>query len=260
MLRALAPLNRDAGLWLAFYGGIIAAWVALFMMVRASPAAGFGAVPEGFWASLCLAAEAASFPALAAMWGLMAAAMMMPTFAPALATFRDLAATGATDDRAAGALVGGYLAVWGGAALLGAAAQRGLSEAGLIAPDGSSLSGWLTALLLVVAGAYQFSALKAACLARCRMPLAFFLERWRPGAPAAARMGVELGLLCLGCCWALMALAFVGGTMNLMWMGAATLFMALEKLPEIGRPLTAPAGIALIAAGLAAALDTAGLV
>jgi predicted metal-binding membrane protein len=82
------------------------------------------------------------------------------------------------------------------------------------------------------------------------MPMTFFMERWAPGAARAFRMGVELGALCLGCCWALMALAFVGGTMSLLWMGAATLFMVLEKLPDLGRSLTRPAGVVLIAAGV----------
>jgi predicted metal-binding membrane protein len=86
------------------------------------------------------------------------------------------------------------------------------------------------------------------------MPLTFFMERWAPGPARAFRMGSQLGLACLGCCWALMALAFVGGTMNLVWMGAATLFMALEKLPDIGRPLTHPMGAILILAAVAATL------
>ncbi len=78
------------------------------------------------------------------------------------------------------------------------------------------------------------------------MPLTYFMERWAPGLRQSLWMGLHLGVYCLGCCWALMALAFVGGTMNLIWMGAATLFMVLEKLPEIGKPLTRPAGALLL--------------
>ena len=81
--------------------------------------------------------------------------------------------------------------------------------------------------------------------------MTFFMERWRPGVSRAFIMGAQLGALCLGCCWALMLLGFVGGTMNLLWMGAATLFMVLEKLPDIGRRLTRPAGwVLIVAAGL----------
>lgn len=154
-------------------------------------------------------------------------------------------------------LVGGYAVVWLGFAAAAAAAQHALAGLGLLAPDGKSLSLWLTAALLLAAGLYQFSVLKSACLAKCRMPITYFLERWAPGPGRAFRMGGELGLACLGCCWALMALAFVGGTMNLLWMGAATLFMALEKLPDIGRPLTRPMGAALILAAGSAALAAA---
>jgi predicted metal-binding membrane protein len=244
---AIPRLSARGAVWLAFYGATLAAWVALYAMTVTSGMAG---APAGLWASLCVGAAQASFPALAAMWALMAGAMMLPTFAPALRTFLHLGQTGATRPRDAAALVGGYLAVWLGAALLGAGAQLALTRAGLVAPDGSSLSRVLTAALLLAAGLYQFSVLKAACLAKCRMPLTFFMQHWRPGPGRAALMGLRLGLLCLGCCWALMALAFVGGTMSLVWMGLATLFMTLEKLPDLGRFLTRPTGWALIAAAL----------
>jgi predicted metal-binding membrane protein len=251
-------LNWAGVAWLVFYALVLAAWGVLFAMIRANPAAGTGDMPAAFWASLCLAADAASLPALLAMWGLMSAAMMLPTFVPALRTFRQMSATGATSLGGAAALVAGYLGVWLAASGAGALAQLGLARAGLLAPDGQSISGVLSAGLLFLAGAYQFSLFKAACLAKCRMPLTFFMERWQPGAVRALRMGAELGWLCLGCCWALMLLGFVGGTMNLLWMGAATLFMVLEKLPDIGRKLTRPAGWALILAGGATLLRTIG--
>lgn len=241
---ATAPrgLPVKALIWCAFYAAVALGWLALFLAVRgqAEPA-------PGFWASLCIAANEAHLGALWAMWALMAAAMMLPTFAPALATFLDLGHTGATRAVDAAALTGGYLVIWLGAALAGAGLQGGLASLGLLT-QGSALSGGAAAALLALAGLYQLSPAKAACLAKCRMPLTFFMGRWRPGAGPAAKMGAELGLICLGCCWALMLLGFVGGTMNLLWMGAATLFMIFEKLPDIGRWLTRPAGWALIAA------------
>ncbi len=247
-------INPQGALWLGFFALILAAWAGLFAMILASPLAG---IPSGLWAALCTSAAAASLPALFAMWTLMSAAMMLPTFIPALRTFLNLGAAGATKPADAAALIAGYGVIWLGGAALGARAQSWLAGLGLIAPDGSSLSVWLTAGLLLAAGLYQFTGLKAACLAKCRMPLTFFMERWAPGTPRAFLMGLELGALCFGCCWALMALAFVGGTMSLVWMGAATLFMTLEKLPDIGRPLTRPAGYALIAAAGATALSAA---
>ncbi|MCB2136310.1 MAG: DUF2182 domain-containing protein [Rhodobacteraceae bacterium] len=229
-------------------------------MGRSLPGTGSGTVPAEFWAALCTSAAAANPIALWAMWALMALAMMLPTFLPALRTFTDLAATGATTGTGAVALVGGYAAVWLGASLIGAAAQWALARQGMLTPAGASLSPWLTAALFFGVGVYQFSAFKAACLAKCRMPLTFFMQHWRPGSAAALIMGLRLGAICLGCCWALMALGFIGGTMNLIWMGAATLFMTLEKLPDIGRWLTRPAGWALILAGGVATLRALQLV
>ena len=242
--RAVAMRRPPEGLlWLGFFTAILAAWLALFVMTLTDPLAG---LPSEIWAALCGDATTAGFPKLFAMWALMAAAMMLPTFVPALRTFLHLGYAGATRPVEAVVLVGGYALVWLGFAAVGAAAQLGLAGLGLVGPTGQSLSLWLAAGLLLLAGLYQFSLLKAACLAKCRMPLTFFMERWAPGPARAFRMGAELGTLCLGCCWALMALAFVGGTMNLLWMGAATLFMVLEKLPDIGRPLTRPMGAVLI--------------
>jgi predicted metal-binding membrane protein len=251
--RVLPDWNRAALAWIGFYALVLLAWLSVFAMVRQNPAAD---MPADFWASLCIAAGQASYWPLVAMWALMALAMMLPTFVPALRSFLDLSETGATTAWGAVALVTGYVAVWLVAAFAGAGAQYGLSQAGLVGLNGASLSGWLTTALLLGAGAYQFTNVKEACLAKCRMPLTFFMERWAPGNGRALRMGLELGVLCLGCCWALMALGFVGGTMNLLWMGLATLFMTLEKLPDIGRWLTRPVGYALLAAGVFTALQT----
>ncbi len=257
LARVLPDWNRAALAWIGFYAVVLLAWLAVFAMARQNVAADMPAdMSLDFWASLCIAAGQASFGALVAMWGLMALAMMLPTFVPALRCFIDISHTGATNMGGAFALIAGYVVVWLGAAVVGAGAQFALSKAGLLGLNGASLSGWLTAGLLFGAGAYQFSQMKEACLAKCRMPLSFFMERWAPGSLRAARMGLELGVLCLGCCWALMALAYIGGTMNLLWMGLATLFMTLEKLPDIGRWLTRPVGYALISAGAFVAVQT----
>jgi predicted metal-binding membrane protein len=244
----LGFLNRQGLLWLGFFALILLAWGGIFAQVAQAPI--------GLWGVLCTTAAAAGFFDLWAMWALMAAAMMLPTFVPALRTFVNMGAAGATRPIEAAALVAGYALVWVAGSALGAAAQLALSRVGVLAADGSSLSVWLTVALLVAAGLYQLSILKAACLAKCRMPLTYFMGRWAPGLPRAFIMGAELGLICFGCCWALMALAFVGGTMSLVWMGLATLFMVLEKLPQLGRPLTRPAGFALIGAGAVLALRT----
>ena len=131
----------------------------------------------------------------------------------------------------------GYLAVWLGFSVIAAGAQMALFNAGLLTAFGDSRSGALSAALLALAGAYQFSPAKEACLSKCRRPLVFFMAHWDEGP---LRNGLRLGLVCLGCCWALMALAFVGGVMNLAFMGLATVIMVLEKLPRSGAGSPAP--------------------
>jgi predicted metal-binding membrane protein len=236
--------------WLALFGVILGAWLTLYAMalpadLRAS-ARVFGAE---FWESLCtVTPDAAGFGRVVLMWALMAAAMMAPTALPAFATYDDL---GRSTQTRFGALVAGYLIVWLGFSVLAGALQMGLFAAGLVSAFGDSLSVWLSAGLLLVAGLYQFSPVKEACLSKCRAPLTFFMAHWDEGA---LRNGVRLGLVCLGCCWALMLLAFVGGVMNIAFMGLATLIMVIEKLPQYGRVLTRPLGAVLIVSAVFVAL------
>ncbi|MBK5927224.1 metal-binding protein [Rhodobaculum claviforme] len=236
--------------WLALYGGVLAAWGLLFaMQMPPEMAAAARLGGASWWEALCAPAPGlAGAPSVFVMWALMAGAMMAPTALPALATWDDLRMAGA---RGFGALLAGYLAVWLGFALLATAAQLALAGAGLVSALGESVSQPLTAALLACAGLWQFSPLKEACLSRCRRPLVLFMAHWQDGP---WRIGLRLGLVCLGCCWALMALAFVGGTMNLIWMGGAMALMTLEKLPQLGRPLTRPVGAALLGAAVAALL------
>lgn len=233
--------------WLALFGLILMAWAALYAMSIPADLRAAGQVyGTGFWADLCtLTPDGAGFAKMALMWALMSAAMMAPTALPAFATYDDLSHSGA--ETRFSALVGGYLAVWLGFSLLAAAMQLVLFRAGLLNPFGSSASAALSAGLLAMAGVYQFTPLKEACLSKCRAPLNFFLQYWDEGP---WRNGVRLGVVCLGCCWALMLLAFVGGVMNIAFMGLATLLMVFEKLPEIGRWLTRPLGVALLIAAV----------
>jgi predicted metal-binding membrane protein len=236
--------------WLGFFALVLGAWALLFaMQVPADLRAAASFYGADLWAALCsIEPGLAGAPTLFAMWAAMAAAMMAPSFLPALATYDDLSRTAAVGRAGFAALLGGYLAVWLGFAALATVAQIALTGAGLLTPLGESASRGLSAGLLALAGIYQFSPLKHACLSRCRHPLGFFMQHWSPGSAAAVGMGLRLGLVCLGCCWALMALAFVGGTMNLAWMGLAMVLMTLEKLPAPGRILTRPLGLALLVA------------
>jgi predicted metal-binding membrane protein len=234
--------------WLGFYAAVLLGW-AFLMRMTASPMPGLSAAE--YWAALCISAGNADPLALFAMWVLMSAAMMLPTFVPALRVFGELGSVRATDGRSMAALVLGYGMVWLAFSAFAAVLQLGLAQAGAMAEAGPGLSPWVSAALLAAAGAYQFSGAKEACLAKCRHPLMFFMEHWAPGVRPAFAMGARLGVWCVGCCWLLMLLGLVGGAMNLLWMGAATLFMVLEKLPEIGRYLTRPLGAALLVAAVA---------
>ena len=231
--------------WLALFGLILSAWVVLYLMSAPADLRAAGRIYGAeFWRDLCtLTPDAAGYVRMVLMWALMSAAMMAPTALPAFATYEDLSHTQADTDF--GRLVGGYLVVWLGFALLAAALQLVLFQMDLLTAFGDSRSNLLSAVLLTGAGLYQFSTLKEACLSKCRRPLTFFMQHWDEGP---LRNGVRLGLVCLGCCWALMLLGFVGGVMNIAFMGLATILMVLEKLPEIGRWLTRPLGVALLAA------------
>lgn len=230
------------GQWLALFAAILLGWAVLFVMAVPAELR----VLEGIYGADLIAAICGVTPGSAglwgavAMWALMSFAMMAPTAFPAFQTYEDLGQVARTR---LGSLVAGYTAVWLGFAIVAGGAQVSLFHFGLIGTFGQSQSAFLTAGLLAGAGLYQFSPLKEACLSRCRAPLTFFMAHWDEGA---WRNGLRLGLDCLGCCWALMLLAFVGGTMNLAFMGLAMILMTLEKLPDIGRYITRPLGWGLI--------------
>ncbi|MEJ1160074.1 DUF2182 domain-containing protein [Prosthecomicrobium sp. N25] len=187
-----------------------------------------------------------------AMWWVMMAAMMLPSAWPMLLLFaRVNRRSGTPADRlAATGLFGlGYLAAWGGFSLLATGLQAGLEQARLMSPmmvvDNVRLAG----LVLLAAGLWQFTPFKARCLGRCRSPLAFLVDRWRDGAGGALRMGLEHGLWCLGCCWVLMALLFVGGIMNLYWIVGLAAFVLVEKNAPFGPAAGRVAGCTLVASG-----------
>lgn len=255
-MEVIAARIRSMGAphWLLLFGLILGAWGVLYAM--AAPAdlrdasVLYGA---NFWTQLCITTpDAAGFVKVVAMWALMSAAMMVPTALPALATYEDLGHSGA--DIRFWPLVSGYLSVWFGFSVLAGSVQMLLFRSDLVSAFGDSRSVYLSVGLLALAGAYQFTPAKEACLSKCRAPLNFFMQHWAEGP---LKNGLRLGLVCLGCCWALMLLAFVGGVMNVAFMGLATLIMVLEKLPDIGRWLTRPLGLALIAA--AAGLAVTGI-
>jgi predicted metal-binding membrane protein len=189
------------------------------------------------------------FGAILAMWLVMMVAMMLPSAAPMLllfaATQRERAARG--EPAAVLAFAGGYLLVWGGFSVAAAALQAFLQQRMLLSSELAMTVRWLPAAALALAGLYQLTPLKHACLVRCRSPLGFLLSRWRDGVGGALTMGLRHGAFCLGCCWALMTLLFVGGVMNLTWIAVLALFVLAEKVLPHGAWLSRVSGVALIA-------------
>ena len=165
------------------------------------------------------------------MWFLMAVAMMLPSAAPMVKTYCEIADTAAAKGESAVhplVLVAGYLSVWLAAAIGFAALDLALRSLTAVAPLASA-SSLISAALLAIAGLYQFSALKEACLKKCRMPFPILFARWNTRPAAIFRLGIDEGVWCFGCCWALMLVMFAVGTMNLFWMVLLALFAVVEK-------------------------------
>ena len=183
-------------------------------------------------------------------WVVMMAAMMLPSAAPLVLLYR----AAGPDARAAHTvqLVAGYLLAW---AVFGAfvyAAQRALGAAIHSSSTLSDARPYAVAGILAIAGVYQFTPLKQACLRQCRAPLDFLMQRWRgPGALGALRLGVEHGTYCVGCCWGLMGVLVVAGSMSLIWVVLIALVVFVEKLTPFGERGAQVTGAAL---GLLAAL------
>ena len=191
----------------------------------------------------------AQFRPLFSMWALMMAAMMLPTLVPTLRSYEDLMISADGSRLGWLGVVIGYLLVWVGFAALITGAQLALLFGGVVDMLGIARSPWIAGGLLIAVGAFQFSHTKQTCHGVCHSPMMYFLGNWRIGLAGGLRMGLGLGIFCVGCCWGFMALGFVGGVMSLLWMGLATLFMIAEKLPQIGHYIRKPMGYALILAG-----------
>jgi predicted metal-binding membrane protein len=186
------------------------------------------------------------------MWWVMMVAMMLPSAAPMLLLFARIQRS----QQAKGApfvptsvFAAGYLVAWGGFSVLAAGTQWGLERAGLLSAMMSSTSALLGGVLLLAAGVYQLTPLQHACLQHCRSPLQFLTHHWRHGISGAFWMGIDHGAFCLGCCWLLMGLLFVGGVMNLYWIIGLAVLVLLEKTIPAGHWLGSLTGIGLIAWG-----------
>lgn len=259
-----ALLKRDRALTAAALAALaLLAWAYLIYLSRAmddmagmdGTGVGQGAAMGELAAPLATAWGSADFILMFLMWAVMMAAMMLPSAAPMLLTF---AAVNRRRRESSGPYVStavflsGYLLVWCGFSLAATLAQWGLHTAALLSPMMAltGVSPVVGGLLLAAAGVFQWTPLKHACLRHCRTPLGFLTNDWQEGGRGALRMGLRHGAYCLGCCWALMALLFVLGVMNLLWIMALSALVLAEKALPAGFWIGRLVGLGLLAWGL----------
>jgi predicted metal-binding membrane protein len=204
------------------------------------------------FAALCRPAAVSSeaLALLLPMWSAMALAMMVPSASATILTYAEIADTAARkqiDVVSPLVIVAGYVAVWLGFAFSASLAQLTLAQAGWLDPNAGSVS--ISGALFMLAGGYQFTTLKHACLRQCRNPFQFFFANWQTTTRGVFRLGLNQGLYCLGCCWAAMLLMFALGVMNVAWMALLAVAMTVEKLVNAPR-LSYAYGVVLIAVGL----------
>jgi len=193
------------------------------------------------------------------MWAVMMAGMMLPSVSPVILLYARVgrqAETRAKPFAATGWFAGGYLLAWAGFSLLATLLQAALNKAALLTPEMASANDVLGGIILIAAGIYQWTPLKDRCLANCRAPLTFIQRHggFQRQALPSLGLGLRHGLYCIGCCWALMLLLFVGGVMNLAWIAGLAALVLLEKLFTEGRTISRAVGIGLIIGGLTLAL------
>jgi predicted metal-binding membrane protein len=193
------------------------------------------------------------FALLFLMWFVMMIAMMTPSVTPLILIFAMVNRQRQQQQSPfvpAGYLLSGYFLVWAAFSLLATGLQWLLQQISLLNPEMETTSKISGAIILISAGAFQFTPLKHTCLNYCRTPLPFIHRNWQEGKVGALRMGAENGLYCLGCCWILMSLLFVSGIMNVLWIAMIALFVLIEKVLPAAKLISLAAGFVLIAYGI----------
>lgn len=226
---------------------VIAAWAYLWSGAGTLQDMGGMAMPmsSGPW-------TASHALVMLAMWTVMMTAMMLPSASPMILLFATIARAKRARGRSGGStavFVLGYLVVWSAFSVLAVLLQFALEKAELLSPMMEATHAAFAAAVLIAAGVYQWTPLKHACLSRCRSPLDFVMQHWREGQGGAFRMGVLHGAYCVGCCWLLMLVLFVGGVMNLVWVLALAALVLVEKLVPAGDWIGRLAGAGMIGWG-----------
>ena len=231
-------------------------WLAADMDMGGMGMSGFRMIPAGvgLMAPALAPWRSFEFVLVLVMWIVMMVGMMTPSAAPMILIYARIGRLGArqgTPFASTGWFVAGYLLVWSGFALAASAAQWALQRTNLLDARMAGSSRILGAIILIAAGVYQWTALKERCLGKCQAPLTFIQQQggFRRDARGALLLGLKHGAYCLGCCWILMALLFVGGVMNVLWIAAIAVFVLAEKVLPSGWLISRISGLGFIASG-----------
>ena len=200
-----------------------------------------GLIAVAAWVALITGVPMSDPGTFLVAWIVMMAAMMLPSSAPMFLLFRVSASDGPKGELRTLAFGAGYLLVWAIVGVVVLVAQRVLDA--VVSPDLRPLG---VAAVLLAAGAYQFTPLKATCLRACQTPADFLVRHWRSGTLGALRLGLDHGLYCVGCCWALMAVLVAAGGMGLAWVALIALIVLVEKLVSRAIPFSRAAGVAFV--------------
>jgi predicted metal-binding membrane protein len=231
-------------------------WLAADMAMGGMDMDGFRMIPAGIGIMAPADAPwgAIEFAFVFAMWAVMMVGMMAPSAAPMILMYARVGRQGRAEGKplaATGWFAAGYVLAWTGFSLAATLVQWVVERAALLDSRMASASNLFGGIVLVAAGVYQWTPLKDVCLAQCQTPLQFLMRHggFRGDVPGCLLLGLRHGAYCVGCCWVLMALLFVGGVMNVLWIAALALLVLLEKLTPFGRWVARAAGVAFVAAG-----------
>jgi predicted metal-binding membrane protein len=246
-------LKRDRAVVVAGAAGVtVLAWGYLVYLAQSMSSMGSGMAMAQLqsW-------TAADFGFMFLMWWIMMIGMMVPTAAPMILLFATVNRRRREQEGPyvpTAVFLSGYLLVWGGFAAVATVGNWALHVNSLMSSMmGESTSAYLGGGLLIAAGVFQWSRLKYVCLSHCRSPMSFLMSDWKEGHRGALKMGLRHGTYCVGCCWVLMALLFVLGVMNLVWIATLAAFVLLEKVVPSGQRLSKVTGLLLVGWGVVVA-------
>ena len=231
-------------------------WLGTDMEMGGMDMSGFRMIPAGIGLMMPTTApwNAIEFAFVFAMWAVMMIGMMTPSATPMILIYARVGRQAARQGKplaASAYFAAGYLLTWTGFAVAATSAQWALERAALLTPMMAAASDMFSGAVLIAAGVYQWTPLKDACLRQCQSPLLFIQRHggFRSDLLGTLALGARHGAYCVGCCWVLMALLFVGGVMNVLWIAAIAILVLAEKVIPAGRVISRIAGVGLFAGG-----------